>query len=74
METRPCAIQVALESFGCFREGSQGKIRINAFVTDRAHFRNYMTIRDRLFDGPAPATTLWTVTGLASAWFKLDIG
>ena len=33
--------------------GLQDIVRINAYVTDRAHLRPYMDVRDRLFADPA---------------------
>ena len=48
-------------------------VRINAFVTDRAHMRPYMTVRDRLFADPAPASTLMIVSGFTRPEFKVEI-
>ena len=48
-------------------------VRINAFVTDRAHIRPYMTVRDRLFADPAPASTLMIVSGFTRPEFKVEI-
>jgi len=48
-------------------------VRINAFVTDRAHLRPYMDVRDRLFSDPAPASTLMIVSGFARPEFKVEI-
>src|SRR5690606_16732357 len=38
-------------------------VRINAFVTDRAHMKPYMAVRDRLVADPPPASTLMIVSG-----------
>src|ERR1041384_4303663 len=38
-------------------------VRINAFVTDRAHMKGYMEVRDRLVADPPPASTLVIVSG-----------
>ncbi len=48
-------------------------VRINAFVTDRAHLRDYMAVRDRLFGDPLPASTLMIVSGFARPEFKIEI-
>ena len=48
-------------------------VRINAYVTDRAHLRAYMDVRDRLFADPAPASTLMIVSGFARPEFKVEI-
>ncbi|WP_420409411.1 RidA family protein [Hoeflea sp.] len=48
-------------------------VRINAYVTDRAYFPDYMTVRDRLFSDPAPASTLMIVSGFAREAFKVEI-
>lgn len=48
-------------------------VRINAYVTDRAHLPGYMKVRDRLFSDPAPASTLMIVSGFARETFKVEI-
>lgn len=48
-------------------------VRINAYVTDRAHLPGYMKVRDRLFADPAPASTLMIVSGFAREIFKVEI-
>lgn len=48
-------------------------VRINAYVTDRAHLTGYMKVRDRLFSDPAPASTLMIVSGFAREVFKVEI-
>jgi 2-iminobutanoate/2-iminopropanoate deaminase len=48
-------------------------VRINAYVTDRAHLGAYMQVRDRLFEDPAPASTLMIVTGFARPELKIEI-
>ena len=53
--------------------GSQDIVRINAYVTDRAHLRPYMDVRDRLFSSPAPASTLMIVSGFARPEFKVEV-
>ncbi|AZO74830.1 MAG: RidA family protein [Mesorhizobium sp.] len=48
-------------------------VRINAFVTDRAHLQAYMDVRNRLFSDPAPASTLMIVSGFARLEFKVEV-
>jgi enamine deaminase RidA (YjgF/YER057c/UK114 family) len=48
-------------------------VRINAFVTDRAHLPAYMAVRDRLFADPAPASTLMIVAGFARPEFVVEV-
>jgi enamine deaminase RidA (YjgF/YER057c/UK114 family) len=48
-------------------------IRINAFVTDRAHMRPYMAVRDRLVGDPPPASTLVIVSGFSRPEFKVEV-
>jgi enamine deaminase RidA (YjgF/YER057c/UK114 family) len=48
-------------------------VRINAFVSDRAHLKPYMEVRDRLVGDPPPASTLVIVAGLARPDFKVEV-
>ncbi len=48
-------------------------VRINAFVTDRAHLKPYMDVRNALFAEPAPASTLMVVSGFARPEFKVEV-
>jgi enamine deaminase RidA (YjgF/YER057c/UK114 family) len=48
-------------------------VRINAFVTDRAHLQPYMDVRNRLFSDPAPASTLMIVSGFARPELKVEV-
>ena len=48
-------------------------VRINAFVTDRAHLQAYMDVRNRLFSDPAPASTLMIVSGFARPEFLVEV-
>lgn len=48
-------------------------VRINAFVSDRAHLRPYMEARDRWVSTPAPASTLMIVSGFAREMFKVEV-
>lgn len=51
----------------------QDVVRINAFVTDRAHMRPYMAVRDRMVGDPPPASTLMIVSGFTRPEFKVEI-
>ena len=48
-------------------------VRINAFVTDRAHLPGYMATRDRYTGTPPPASTLMIVSGFARPEFVVEI-
>lgn len=50
-------------------------IRINAFVTDRAHMAAYMAARDEWLAGVSrlPASTLVIVTGFTRAEFLVEV-
>ena len=48
-------------------------VRINAYVTDRAHMAGYMAIRDRLFPDDPPASTLMIVSGFTRPEFKVEV-
>ena len=53
--------------------GLKDIVRINAYVTDRAHLQPYMDVRNRLFQDPAPASTLMIVSGFARLEFKVEV-
>jgi len=55
--------------------GPADVIRINAFVTDRAHMAGYMAARDEwLADAPRlPASTLVIVTGFTRREFLVEV-
>lgn len=53
--------------------GLKDIVRINAFVTDRAHMKPYMEVRDRLVVDPPPASTLIIVSGFSRPEFKVEI-
>jgi enamine deaminase RidA (YjgF/YER057c/UK114 family) len=53
--------------------GLKDIVRINSYVTDRAYLRAYMDVRDRLFEAPAPASTLMIVSGFARPEFKVEV-
>ena len=48
-------------------------VRVNAYVTDRAHMAGYMAVRDRTFPGDPPASTLMIVSGFTRPEFKVEI-
>jgi 2-iminobutanoate/2-iminopropanoate deaminase len=48
-------------------------VRINAYVTDRAHMQGYMRSRDRHFPGTPPASTLMIVRGFTKPEFLVEI-
>jgi len=48
-------------------------VRINAYVTDRAHMQGYMRSRDRQFPGTPPASTLLIVSGFTRPEFVVEI-
>lgn len=53
--------------------GLKDIVRINAYVTERAWLQPYMDVRNRLFDNPAPASTLMIVAGFARPEFKVEV-
>ncbi|MGU9980984.1 RidA family protein [Phreatobacter sp. HK31-P] len=48
-------------------------VRINAFVTERAHMAGYMASRDRHVASPPPASTLMIVSGFTKPEFKVEV-
>jgi enamine deaminase RidA (YjgF/YER057c/UK114 family) len=48
-------------------------VRINAYVTDRAHMKGYMAVRDRMVADPPPASTLMIVSGFTREAFKVEV-
>jgi enamine deaminase RidA (YjgF/YER057c/UK114 family) len=48
-------------------------VRINAYVSDRAHLKSYMDSRDAHVGTPPPASTLMIVSGFARPEFKVEI-
>jgi enamine deaminase RidA (YjgF/YER057c/UK114 family) len=55
--------------------GPADVIRINAFVTDRAHMAGYMAARDEWLAGVArlPASTLVIVSGFTRPEFVVEV-
>ncbi len=64
------AIGAILASAGM---GFSDIIRINAFVTNRIHLKDYMAVRDRYVADPPPASTLMIVSGFAAEVYKVEI-
>jgi enamine deaminase RidA (YjgF/YER057c/UK114 family) len=48
-------------------------VRVNAYVTDRAHMPGYMAVRDRAFPNDPPASTLMIVSGFSRPEFKVEV-
>jgi enamine deaminase RidA (YjgF/YER057c/UK114 family) len=48
-------------------------VRINAYVTDRAHMKGYMEARDAHVGSPPPASTLMIVSGFERPEFVVEI-
>ncbi len=76
-ETAEAQTELVFENIAAVLESAGMKltdiVRINAYVTDRAHLPGYMKVRDRLFGDPAPASTLMIVSGFAREAFKVEI-
>src|SRR6266567_6535735 len=48
-------------------------VRVNAYVTDRAHMNGYMAVRDRIVGTPPPASTLMIVSGFTRPEFLVEV-
>ena len=48
-------------------------VRLSAFVTKREDMRRYMAVRDRFIGDPAPASTLFIVSGFTRPEFLVEI-
>lgn len=48
-------------------------VRVNAYVTDRAHMTPYMEARDAFFDEHMPASTLMIVSGFTRPEFTVEV-
>lgn len=60
----------------CLAEAGMGVadiVRLNAYVTDRAHMAGYMAARDRFIADPPPASTLMIVSGFTRPEFKVEV-
>jgi enamine deaminase RidA (YjgF/YER057c/UK114 family) len=68
---------LCFEAIGkCLAEAGMGfadLVRINAYVTDRAHMAPYMAVRDRYVADPPPASTLMIVAGFTRPEFKVEV-
>ncbi|HZX82027.1 MAG TPA: RidA family protein [Reyranella sp.] len=64
------AIAACLEEAGM---GVADVVKLNAYVTDRAHMAGYMAARDRFITEPPPASTLMIVTGFTREAFKVEV-
>lgn len=64
------AIAACLEEAGM---GVADVVKLNAYVTDRAHMAGYMAARDRFIADPPPASTLMIVTGFTREAFKVEV-
>jgi enamine deaminase RidA (YjgF/YER057c/UK114 family) len=53
--------------------GLSDLVRLNAYVTDRAHMAGYMRARDRFVADPPPASTLVIVSGFTRPEFKVEV-
>jgi enamine deaminase RidA (YjgF/YER057c/UK114 family) len=55
--------------------GRDAVVRVNAFVTDRAHMAGYMAARDAYFSAvtPPPASTLLIVSGFTLPEFLVEV-
>lgn len=53
--------------------GVQHLVKVSAFITDESSVGLYRTVRDELFDGHAPASTLLVVKALATPDFLVEI-
>lgn len=65
-------IDAILAQAGCDRTAI---VRVNAYVTDRAHLAAYMAARDRYLGDlePPRASTLMIVSGFAREVFKVEV-
>ena len=65
-----------LNALAVLREAGMGRediVRVCGFVTDPAHFGDYMAVRDEFVGAPPPASTLIAVTGFARPEFKVEV-
>ncbi|WP_072395406.1 RidA family protein [Hyphomicrobium sp. CS1GBMeth3] len=71
-QTKVCFANIA-RILEAARMNLDNVVRINAFVTDRAHIPAYMAVRDALFSDPPPASTLVIVSGFTRPEFKVEV-
>ncbi len=48
-------------------------LKLSAFVTDRAFFKDYMAVRDEFIVAPEPTSTLMIVSGFTRPEFKVEV-
>ena len=76
-EAAEAQVILCFEAIGaCLAEASMSFadiVRINAYVTDRAHMAPYMAVRDRYVAQPPPASTLIIVSGFTRPEFKVEV-
>jgi enamine deaminase RidA (YjgF/YER057c/UK114 family) len=76
-ETAEAQAVLCFEAIGaCLAEAGMSFadiVRINAYVTDRAHMAPYMAVRDRYVALPPPASTLIVVSGFSRLEFKVEV-
>jgi enamine deaminase RidA (YjgF/YER057c/UK114 family) len=76
-ETAEEQAALCFEAIGaCLSEAGMGFadiVRLNAYVTDRAHMPPYMAVRDRYVASPPPASTLMIVAGFTRPEFKVEV-
>ncbi|SCW86731.1 RidA family protein [Ancylobacter rudongensis] len=74
VEAQAALCLAAIEA--CLLEAGMARgdiVRLNAYVTDRAHMPGYMAARDRFVADPPPASTLMIVSGFTRPEFKVEI-
>lgn len=68
---------LCFEAIGrCLSEAGMGFadiVRVNAYVSDRAHMAAYMAVRDKYVISPPPASTLMIVSGFTRSEFKVEV-
>ena len=74
VEAQAALCLAAIEA--CLLEAGMARgdiVRLNAYVTDRAHMPGFMAARDRFIADPPPASTLMIVSGFTRPEFKVEI-
>jgi enamine deaminase RidA (YjgF/YER057c/UK114 family) len=76
-ESAEAQAELCFEAIGaCLAAAGMGFgdiVRLNAYVTDRAHMGPYMAVRDRYVGQDPPASTLMIVTGFTRPEFKVEV-
>jgi len=52
---------------------SNNVVRIGAYVTERAYFKDYMEARDEFVTSDLPVSTLVIVSGFTKPEFKVEV-